>query len=219
MLSRRVLRVSHGCNSCREVRITCKNNSSSVVGDGREQKHEPKSVCSECDWTSFRACALCNGKRPRNHRLTPLCKPAGAEVPGASRTISRRAPGQIPNRPSAKPPATRANTPLRPPPTDNLPKRSRARGSSAQLPGSPWRRARCRRAPREGQPVVGVERPNGSLRFADEESSRSSRARALTSKLSSASSAAGRARRQSRVGQPQPWRNQSPRPSTTASIN
>ena len=56
--------------------------------------------------------------------------------------------------------------------------KSRPRGSSAQLPGSPWRRARCRRAPREGQPVVGVERPNGPLRRAYEASSPSSRARA-----------------------------------------
>jgi len=110
------------------------------------------------------------------------------------------------------------------PPTDNLPKRRRARGSSAQLPGSPWRRARCRCAPREGQPVVGVERPNGPLRRAYEASSPSSRARALSHNSKLSPEPAPRVLQAahagiSRVGQPQPWRNQSPRPSTTASIN
>ena len=63
--------------------------------------------------------------------------------------------------------------------------------------------------------MAGVERPNGPLRRAYEASSPGQVARAA--QLPPRPPAPSAAHDKQAVGQPQPWRNQNPRPSTTAS--
>ena len=144
-----------------------------------------------------------SNQAPQRHLGLPGTCPSRGQIPKPTkRKTARNASKQTPpTHPRTTSPKEVARAALAP--------------NSKALPGA----ARCRRAAREGQPVVGVELPNGPLRRAYEASAPSIRARAaqLPLRLSSASSAAAARRRELAFGQPQPWRRRRPRPSMTAS--
>ena len=141
-------------------------------------------------------------------------------IPGA-RTLSHHPGPSLENFQSSPRKSSIETTEATPPPHPKTTCREekRARGSSAQLPGSPWCRARCRRAPWEGQPVEGVERPNGSLRFADIIAVKLAPALSHNPGSPAPRVLQGARTTKQAVGQPQPWRRRRPRPSTTASRN
>ena len=160
-------------------------------------------VLSGCsDMANRSTCgALCNGKRARSiARRRCGSNQAAQRHLGLPGTCPSR--GQIP-KPTKRKTARNASKQTVPTHLRTVSPKEVARAAlapnSQALPG---RRARCRRAPREGQPAVGVELPNGPLRRADEASSPSSSARGSSAQLPGSPWCRARCRRAPREGQP-----------------